>query len=324
MVRRTGWTRRGLAGLALAVGCGRALGQERQRLLLLTGAPGGAFYEYGPILARIAAAAAPIDLDVRPSAGSNENIRALASGEADLGLVSMGPAFDAWNGRPPATSGPTSNLRALFPMYDTPFCLVALTASGVSDLASLTDRKVGVGPAGGPGQAFFAGLATAIGLKATVVTGSPTELARQVVSGEIDAFWYGAGTPVAAFVDVLDRADAFVFGLSPAEVAAFQRSFAYMSPTEIPAGSYKGQTAPLKTASVWNFALASDRLGEDAAYALTRAVLEHTAEMTAEMSAASGTAIRNVGADTFMPIHPGAARYYREAGVALPHAIAPA
>lgn len=308
-----------LAALGTALLPVAASGEPRQRLLLLTGAAGGAFHEYGPALAAVIAAHAPVDLDVQPTGGSNDNIRAVARGDADLGLISMGPAYEAWEGRKPfAQEGPLRNLRALFPMYETPFSLVALKASGVRSLAQLEGRTVGVGPAGGPGQVMFEGFAKALGLTARVATGSPTDLARRVIAGEVDAFWYGAGVPLAAFVEVLDKADALVFGLTDAEVATLRATYAYFAPYRIPAGSYKGQGEPVRTAAVWNFVIGSDRLPDEAAYAVTAAALGHTAELRKAYPVAAGTVAANVTADTFMPLHPGAIRYFREAGIALP------
>lgn len=297
--------------------------QERQRFLLVTGAAGGAFNEYGPALARVVAPRAPIDLDVQATAGSNENIRAVSTGDADLGLINLGPAYDAWENRHAFRSGGGSyrNLRALFPMYETPFSLVALRASGIASLAELEGRTVGVGPAGGPSQLFFAGLAKVLQLTTRIVTGSPADQARRLLAGEVDAFWFGAGLPVAAFVEVLEKADARVLGLGEAEIAAFRAAFPYVSPFEIPAGIYKGQDVPLRTAAVWNFVVASDRMPEEPAYLLTRAALDGSAELAAELPVAAGTAAANVAADTFMPLHPGAVRYYREKGIALPSVL---
>lgn len=311
-------TRRAASLGLLLAGASAARAQSRQRLLLVTGAAGGAFFEYGPALAQIVAAHAPIDLDVRPTGGSNENIRSVASGEADLGLINMGPAYEAWEGRPPfAAGGPLRTLRALFPMYETPFGIVALKRSGIDEVRDLRGKTVGVGPAGGPGQIFFAGLTKALGMETRVATGSPADLARRVIDGEIDAFWYGAGTPVAAFVEVLKQ-DGIIFGLAEDEIAALRSSFAYFSPYTVPAGAYPGQTAPMKTAAVWNFVVASDRMSDETAYGLTKAALDHTAELKALFGPASGTAAQNVTADTFLPLHPGAQRYYVERGVKLP------
>lgn len=313
-------TRRAFASfLAAALASGRARAAERQRLTLVTGASGGAFFEYGPALAQVVSAHSDLDLDLEPTGGSNHNLRALARGDADLGLVNMGPAYEAWLGRPPfGADGPVRSLRALVPMYETPFSLVALRDRGLTSVSALGGRTVGVGPAGGPGQIFFEGLCRALGMEVKIATGSPHDLAHRLVAGEIDAFWFGAGLPVAAFAWVLDQDDAVLFGLTDRESAALRGVFAYFAPGEIPAGSYKGQTKAIRTAAVWNFVLATDRMPEEVAYALTRAILDHGQDLAAKLPAAVGTDARNVAADTFLPLHPGAARYYRERGIAIP------
>lgn len=313
-----------IASIAVAASSGGVMAQLRPRLLLLSGAAGGVFSEYGPALAGLLGPKAGIDLDVQQTGGSNDNIRALGRGEADLGLVNMGPAYDAWEGRRPfEKDGPQRRLRALFAMYETPFSLVALKSKGIAGLSDLRGRTVGVGPAGGPGEVFFKGLAKALGIEAKIATGSPNELVRRVLDGEVDAFWYGAGLPVGAFAQVLDKADALVFGLTEQEVAVFRQAFAYFAPYEIPAGTYRGQSAPLKTAAVWNFVLASDRMSDDVAYAITKATLEGAAAIRASVPAASGTAAANATTNGFLPFHPGAVRFYREVGVAIPAALAP-
>lgn len=322
---RSGLSRRLLLASGAAFAARRdARAQERPRLLLLSGAAGGVFAEYAPAMAQVLADRAGIGVDVQQTGGSNDNIRALGREEADLGLVNMGPAYDAWNGRRPFDKeGPQRVLRALFPMYETPFSLVALKGRGVTSLSDVKDRTVGVGPAGGPGEIFFKGLTEALGLAVRIATGSPNDLARRVLEGDIDAFWFGAGLPVGAFVQVLDKGDGVVFGLTEAEVAAFRRTFPYFAPYEIPAGTYKGQTAPLKTAAVWNFVLGGERLPEDVAYAVTKAALEGAGAIRAAVPAASGTAAANATTNTFLPFHPGAARYLRESGVAIAPALAP-
>jgi TRAP transporter TAXI family solute receptor len=310
-----------LAALAGGLVAPSAVAQGRSRLLLLSGSAGGVFAEYGPALASVLGKAG-IEADVQQTGGSNDNIRALGRGEADLGLVNMGPAYDAWEGRRPFEGdGPQKSLRALFAMYETPFSLVTLRSSGITKLADLKGRIVGVGPAGGPGEIFFKGLTKELGIETRIATGSASELARRVLAGEVDAFWFGAGLPVGAFVQVLYKGEGLVFGLTPEEVAAFRRAFAYFAPYEIPAGTYKGQSSPLTTAAVWNFVLASERLAEDVAYAVTRAALGQAGAIRAAVPAASGTTAANALTNGFLPFHPGAVRYYREAGVTLPPAL---
>jgi TRAP transporter TAXI family solute receptor len=313
-----------LASLPIIALARSALATQRPRLLLLSGSSGGVFSAYGAALGELLIRDAGLTVDVQQTGGSNDNIRALGRGEADLALVNMGPAYEGWEGRKPfEKDGPQKALRALFPMYETPFSLVALRSRGVRNLADLKGRVVGVGPAGGPGEVFFRGLTAELGIETTIATGSASELARRVIDGEIDAFWFGAGLPVGIFAQVVEKGDGIVFGLTDAEVAAFRHAFAYAAPYEIPARTYKGQDQPLRTVAIWNFVLASDRLGEDVAYAVTKTALEKAATLRAAVPAALGTLAANAATNAFLPFHPGAVRYYREAGIVIPAALVP-
>ncbi|HYF07301.1 MAG TPA: TAXI family TRAP transporter solute-binding subunit [Acetobacteraceae bacterium] len=317
MMRRAAMSLAAVLPLAVA----RAQQEARPQLALATGAPGGTFHVYGEALADILARHSPAAVTARVTGGSNENIRLLDSGAVAVGLVAMGPAFEAWNGTGPFAGAPRRNLRALFPMYETPFAFIALRRSGISRVADLDGRRVGVGPAGGPTPLFFAGLAEEAGIRATAINGSPDDHARQLLAGEIDAFWFGAGLPVAAFTQVADAAEATVFGMTDAELAGFRRRFGYMAPNTIPAGTYRGQDAPVRTAAVWNFVVASPTLAEPVVHGITAAALSQTAVLAARIAAGAATIAANATANTFLPFHPGAARHYREAGIALPAAL---
>jgi TRAP transporter TAXI family solute receptor len=108
-----------------------------------------------------------------------------------------------------------------------------------------------------------------------------------------------------------------VFGLSDAETTAMLQKFPQLSATTVPPGSYKGQTAAIKSVSAWNFVVANKGLPADTAYAITKTVLSAADPKSEIYPAAAGTRAANAAADRFMPFHPGAARYYAEAGIKL-------
>lgn len=289
----------------------------RQTLTMATGAAGGAFADYGPGIAKVVAAHAPFDFEMKPTAGSNDNVRMVEENPAVVGLVNMGPAYEAWTGTEAWKGRKFANLRALVPMYETPFHIIALRSSGIAKLRDLDGKRVGVGPAKGPAENFFRALVQAVGVKVTLVNGSPSDNAAQLVAGNIDAFWYGAGLPIGAFRDAADRVPTTVFGLTADEITAFRKLYPYLAEYAVPAGTYRGQDTGANTVAVWNFVLAHKDLPEATAHALTRAILDHPAEVAKTYPAASATVTRNAAANTFLPFHPGAARYYREKGLAL-------
>jgi len=321
-MRRATFTRRaalvGFGTLCAGSSVGVARAQDgRRRLVVAAAAPGSVFLAYLQGIGKVVAAHSTLELEPRHTAGSNENIRLVDANEAPLGTVNMGPGHDAWNGTGPFTNGPLRRLRALFPMYETPFHTLVSPKAGITTLRDLNGRRVGVGPAKGPGEVFFLGMASALGISAALVNGEAVELADKVAGGEIDAFWFGGGTPMPAFKKVMDAGQGVVVGFTDEESELFRRRFAYFAPYTIAAGTYAGQREPLNSCAVWNFLCANAALPDAVAYELVEAVMDHPAEIKAAYPAASATALANVGANTFMPFHPGAVRYYRERGVSI-------
>jgi TRAP transporter TAXI family solute receptor len=210
------------------------------------------------------------------------------------------------------------NVRALFPMYETSFQIGALRTSAIRSLADLDGKKVGVGPAKGPAEMFFRAAAEVANIKPIIVNGDPAVLSKSLISGEIDALWQGAVVPIPSLVEVADHADAVVFGLSDAEVAAMLSKLPQLAATTVPAGTYRGQTADIRSVSAWNFVVANKDLSDDTAYAITKAVLSAPDPKSQIYPTAAGTLARNAANNRVTPFHPGAVRFYDEAGIKLP------
>ena len=249
------------------------------------------------------------------SRGSIENLQKLELETNRLGTAFLGTAFEAVNGSAPWTNGKKhSSLRALFPMYETSFQIVTLRSANITMLSQLAGKRVGVGPAGGPGESFFKGLAEATGLQVQTIAGTPVALAADLQAGKIDALWQGASLPIPVIKQVADAADAVVFGLTDAEVAVMLKRFPFLSPATVAPNTYRGQLGPIKSVAAWNFVMAHKDLPDADAYFITRTVLS-ASDPQAIHSSALPTRTANALNNTAVPFHPGALRFYAEQGV---------
>jgi len=303
--------------LALAILATPALAQTAAPVTLMTAGNGSAFLPYGQGIAAYLASRG-INIEVKKSAGSNDNLSAVDMSATTIGTVFMGSAYDAVNGTGWAASHKHENLRALFPMYETSFQIAALRKSAIRSLADLDGKKVGVGPAKGPAEVFFQAAAEVARIKPVIVNGDPAALVKLVIAGEIDAFWQGAVVPIPSLSEVADQADAVIFGLSDAEAAAMLLRFPQLSATAVPPGTYKGQTTEIRSVSAWNFVVANKDLPIDTAYAITKAILSAADPKSEIYPTAAGTLTSNAARNRILPFHPGAMRFYAEAGRKLP------
>jgi TRAP transporter TAXI family solute receptor len=289
-----------------------------QELRLHAAGPGTAFLPYAQGVARLLNQAGVGPVVAVETTGSLANLSAAENDPNALGLAFLGSAHEAVTGTGYAQGRPHANLRALFAMYQTSLQIAAMRSAGIARFADLDGKRVGVGPEGGPSVVFFKAFAEELRIAPVIVTGSPGELGAALIAGRIDAFWQGAIAPIPSLVAVTGRADAVVFGLNAAEIAAMTRRFPFLAPFELPANVYRGQSAKLTTIAAWNFVVAHKDLSDARVTAILRAVFAATDPARDIHAFAADTLAANAVANRVVPFHPAALRYYREAGIALP------
>lgn len=306
--------RRPLLTAPLALAAMPARGQAPLRLY--TAGAGSAFLPYGEGLAAFLAKQG-VTVGVERSAGSLENLAKVEDDANALGTAFLGSAADAVAGTPAAGGRVHGRVRALFPMYETSFQVGVLRASGIARFADLAGKRVGAGPARGPAETFLRAALAAAGMQATIVSGDPAEMTRLLVTGGMDALWQGAIVPIPSLVAAQQQADVVVFGLAEPVVAAVRARLPYLADTTLPPGTYRGQDAPILSFAAWNFVVGNAGLSDDAAYRITRAALSATDPRAEIHPSAAGTRAQNAPANSVLPFHPGAARYYAERGITV-------
>src|SRR4051794_10466309 len=116
-------------------------------ITIATASPGGTYFAYGEGLAKILTRVLGIRVATRPTEGPSENIRLIEDGQAQIGFVTMGVAQQGWNGMGDWTQGKQYRaMRALFPMYDTPFHFIVMQDKGAHSSSELAGKRLGVGP----------------------------------------------------------------------------------------------------------------------------------------------------------------------------------
>jgi len=294
---------------------------QNKTLTLGTASTGGTYFVYGGVVASLLTNKIKgLTVSTQQTQGPNQNIVLVSDKKVELGMTTMGVAFHAWEGSADGwTKGKKYNdIRALFPMYDTPFHFVTLTKTGIKSVADLKGKTVGVGPRAGTCGTYFPLMFKALNVDLTIQYGQASDMASRLSDGLIAAFPFCAGVPIAAYSELEASRDVTFFTYTDSEIAALKKAIPELSDSTIPKGTYKTLKQDHKTVGVYNFFIVHKDLDADTAYQITKAVLENNAEMVKGHAAAVETVTANWTKNTFLPFHPGAVKYYAEKGIKIP------
>ncbi len=317
-------TRRRLLALVLSAGAApaaRAAGGTEMTLtqvVLGTATRGGGFEVYGEALRAALAETDPgLRMVLRATGGSTENLRLLEAGEIDLGLVEGNAARELF-GREPGPSTP----RILSAMYPNPGMFIVRGDSPHRRIADLKDRPVAFGTRASGLTLLAREVLDGLGLdpdrdyEAVYLTraGDGPGL---VLDGKVAALW-GGGLAWPGFLEVTRGPRGARFIVPDAEeIGRIRARHPHLKPMTVPAGSYPGQDRPLESVGLWSFILARAALPADLAFRLARGLHRSEPELARRLPQAAWTTAANTAAEAPRPamIHPGAARYLREAGL---------
>ena len=319
-MRLTNFTALAAAALITA---GAATAQDRDgwpsSMTIGTASQGGVYFVYGNGLAAYIAEELGINASGEVTGGPVQNVTLVQMGEHAMGMVTLGPMYEAWIGESELAPGlEHTDVRALFPMYETPFQGIALRGQNITSLADLEGKRVSVGPAGGTPGTYWPRIIEALGVNATISYAGASDAASQLQDGLIDAFVFAAGLPIAAFSQLAAEADVRTFTFSDEEHAQILETFPEVSDFTIPGGTYTVQDEDQPSVAMWNFAVVHQDMPESLAYEITKLVMENNDRMMQIHAAAAATLPENFENNSFLPFHPGAVRWFEENGFEIP------
>jgi hypothetical protein len=295
-----------------------------KNLTLGTASVGGTYFVYGQVWASMVNEKIGTNISTQQTQGPNQNVILTDDRQIDFGMTTMGVALQAWEGKGDWTKGKQHrNIRAMFPMYDTPFHFVAMEKSGIKAVKDLAGKRAGVGPRAGTCGTYFPMMFDALGIKATIRNGQASDMAANLQDGLIDAFPFCAGIPIAAFSELETTNKVTFFTFTDQEIATLKKAMPELSDAVIPKGTYKQLTTDHRTVGIFNFAIAHKDVPEDLVYAVTKTVMENNAQLVKGHAAGKETLPENWNRNAFLPFHPGAVRYFKEKGINIPKHLLP-
>ena len=305
------------AAAALFVGCG--VSTPPTFLTVLTGNTSGVYYPLGVALSQVFRTAIPeANISVQSTAASAENMRLLEAERGELAFALGDVLADAWEGNVDAGfTAPLRKLRTVAGIYPNYIQIVASADAGVETLADLRGKRISVGAPGSGTELNARAIMAAAGLSyddfSKIEYLSFSESVELIKNRQLDITLQSAGLGVASLRDLAASVPIVVIAI-PADVVANVGRAVYQTGT-IPAGTYEGQLDAVETATIRNVLVTHDAVPEDVIYRMTKSLFEHLDQLAAAHAEAEEIFPEDAVLDLDVPLHPGAAAYYREAGL---------
>jgi TRAP transporter TAXI family solute receptor len=308
------------AGL-VAGASGGATAAEQQFVSIGTGGVTGVYYPTGGAICRLVNKGRKehgVRCSVESTGGSVYNINTIRAGELDFGVAQSDWQYHAYNGTSDKVK-PFKKLRAVFSVHPEPYHIIVGKDSGINSWMELKGKRFNIGNPGsgqrGTTEVLMKAHKFTPGDFAIATELTSTEQSQALCDGKIDAYGYTVGVPNAGVSVATDGCDARIINLNTEVEKKLVGEFPYYAFATIPKGTYKTTDSDVTTFGVMATFVTSADVPEDVVYEVTRAVFENLddfrnlhpafAHLDPKMMMKNGLSA---------PLHPGAAKYYKEKG----------
>ena len=302
--------------VALTVSC--AANAAPVFINILTGGTSGVYYPIGVGLSQIYSdGIAGAKTSVQATKASVENLNLLQAGRGELALALGDSVADAKNGVEDAGfKAPLTKLRAIAGAYPNYIQIVANKESGIKTLADLKGKTISVGaPKSGTelnARAIFKAAGLTYEDMSKVQYLPFAESVELIKNRQLDATLQSSGLGMAAIRDLSSTMPLNYVSIPPDVVSKIGNA-AYQ-PAQIPANTYDGQPESVPTVAITNILVTREDVSDDIAYQMTKLMFENLTRLGNSHSAAKDIKLQNAAKNLPIPLHPGAERYYKEAG----------
>ena len=309
-----------LKTLALAGGLalGLAGAAPAAELRFRTGPQGGSWIPMGGQLKDLWEKAVP-GLAVQQSPGAGiANVRSIEEGKTEIGIGNSISTVDAVAGRPPFNKPHANvcNIATLYPQY---YQLVVPADAGINSVKDIKGKGVTTQQRGNTGEMITSQLLQVNGLsyndvKASFV--SYSDSVNQMKDGHAAAFGLGTTIPAGAIMDLAAARDIKLLDLSD-NLAAMRKLNPGYTLVTVPKGTYPKQDKDVKVIGYATHIVVSCKVPADTVYTMTKTIALNSVSLAAVVKDIAGLTPKRMAEDIGVPFHPGAAKFYKEAGISV-------
>jgi TRAP transporter TAXI family solute receptor len=301
--------------------------------VLATASPGGTYYPVGTAIATLVKAGLSLEHDIGmvaiPTAGSVENLRLLERGEADFAIMQGLVAHDAWSGkRTFANDAPHRGFRAVTALWRNVEQFVLRTehvrTGTIADLLALKGGAVGLGDRESgtllSNRVLLENLGVDIDRYFLLSYLGYGPAADALQAGNILAIGIPAGLPTKSLsrMKAAMGSAATILGFTAEQAMLADNGLGLWSRYVIAAQTYPDQPESVTTIAQPNLLVVNAGVSDDAVYRVVKVLFERRAFLQAMHPATAELELQNALVGLPVPLHPGAQRYFEEAGLTVP------
>jgi hypothetical protein len=286
-----------------------------------TGGTAGTYYPVGGMIANAVSQPGKLVATAQASNGSLANVTAVAGGSLEAGLSQSDVATWAYTGTGAFEGKPKiTDLRMIANLYPESIHLVVKKNSGIKSVADLKGKRVALDEPGSGTLVDARLVLAAFGVKESDIKPEyikPNQAGDKLKDGSLDAFFFVGGAPAGAIAELASSgAGIELLPLSGPQADALRKSNPFFAVDNIPANTYK-DVPGVQTLAVGAQLVTSAKVDAETVYQVTKAMYSDATQKTLQAGHAKGkyitkeNAVQGVG----IPFHPGAERFYKEAGL---------
>jgi len=310
---------------SLVLGATFALAQTPAFFRIGTGGTAGTYYPIGGLIANAISGQGDkgvpgLVATAVSSNGSVANINAIQSGSLESGFSQSDVAYWAYTGTGLYEGkGKVEDLRLIATLYPETIHLVARAGAGIKSVADLKGKRVSIDEPGSGTIVDARIVLGAYGLTENDIKAEhlkPGPAGERLRDGALDAYFFVGGYPTGAISELATSTGITLVPISGPEADKLLKDYSFFSKDTVPADTYKGvgETPTIAVAAQW---VTSAKQPDDLIYNITKVMWNDATRKALDAGHAKGKLItlKNAVTSLGIPLHPGAERFYKEAGV---------
>ena len=309
-----------LIALSLAVAAAGSA-QAQQFFRIGTGGTAGTYYPVGGAIANAVSQPGKIVVTAQASNGSVANVTGIAGGQMESGFSQADVATWAQKGTGIYEGKPNvPGLRLIANLYPESVHVVVKKGSGIKTVADLKGKRVALDEPGSGTLVNARAILAAYGLKESDIKPEyikPNQAGDKLKDGALDAFFFTGGAPAGAIAELASAGGGIdILPIEGAAADTLRKSSPFFAPDVIAADTYKG-VGTVNTLAVGAQWVTGDKADANTVYEITKALFSDAAQKQLAAGHAKGKFItkENAVKGAGIPFHPGAEKFYKEAGL---------